>query len=138
MSRYSSFAAVGAGPNIGKLIAEALSAKNASVVVLRRSSSVTDLDLPPSVKIVGVDYTDIESVASVLRDNRVEVVVSTLNNMAMDTQYQLADAAKLASVKVFVPSEFGMPTDGTKAMKFYAHWTASSVSVLLYSRLFGD
>lgn len=115
MSRYTSFAVIGAG-EIGKPIAEALLAVNASVVILRRPSSTIDLGLSPKAKIVGVNYAEIEEVAAVLRENKVEVLISTIGGgpEAYQAQRQLADAAKLAGVKLFVPSEYGIPTNGAK------------------------
>ena len=43
-----------------------------------------------------------------------EVVISTLAYGALPAQRTIADAAKEAGVKLFVPSEYGMPTEGGK------------------------
>ena len=42
-----------------------------------------------------------------------DVVISTVGGPAFARQIDLITAAKLASVKLFVPSEFGGPTDNT-------------------------
>ncbi|KAH7883952.1 hypothetical protein F5I97DRAFT_1814656 [Phlebopus sp. FC_14] len=116
---YKSFAVVGAGPTIGLPIIQAwvyvqplqfLLERNASVIVLTRPSS--SKDLPHGAKLVAVDYSDVDVISSVLRQHSVDVLVSTLNGEGgLLSQYLLSDAAKAAGVKLFVPSEFGMPTN---------------------------
>ncbi|KAF5387861.1 hypothetical protein D9615_000160 [Tricholomella constricta] len=110
MSKYSSFAVVGAG-FVGLPITKALTRKNASVVVLTRSSSKTDLG--DGVKVAPINYTDIAAIIRVLKENRVEVVISTLGSEGLASQNTIAEAAKAAGVKLFVPSEFGVPTEGS-------------------------
>jgi hypothetical protein len=89
--------------------------RGASVVVLARPSS-TSISSPllEGAKIVTVDYTDVKAVASVLREHKVEVLVSALAYGALPSQSPIADAAKEAGVNLFVPSEFGLPTEGGK------------------------
>jgi hypothetical protein len=41
----------------------------------------------------------------------IDVVISTVGTEAISKQYELADAAKAANVKLFVPSEFGDPSE---------------------------
>ena len=41
-----------------------------------------------------------------------DVVISTVPDAALDVQSGIAEAAKEAGVKLFVPSEFGGPTEG--------------------------
>ncbi|KAH7906320.1 hypothetical protein BJ138DRAFT_1175000 [Hygrophoropsis aurantiaca] len=65
-----------------------LLAQNAFVLILTRPSSTAEF--PSGAKVVHVEYSDESAVASALHENGIEVVVSTL----------------------FVPSEFGMPTEG--------------------------
>jgi len=111
MSKYTSFAVVGAGI-IGTPIVEALLAKNASVVVITREGSKTKNDIPAGAKYASVDLTNAEKVADILRDHKVEVVVSTVGSPGLPAQSVLGDASKLAGVKLFVPSEFGFSTIG--------------------------
>lgn len=115
MSLYTSFAVAGAGPTIGGRIVKALLERGASVVVLVRPSS-TSISSPllEGSKIVTADYADVKAVASVLREHKVEVLVSALAYGALPSQSPIADAAKEAGVKLFVPSEFGLPTEGGK------------------------
>jgi hypothetical protein len=44
----------------------------------------------------------------------VHVVISTINLAALDAQVAIAQAAKAAGVSLFIPSEFGGPTDGLR------------------------
>ncbi|KIK47984.1 hypothetical protein CY34DRAFT_798846 [Suillus luteus UH-Slu-Lm8-n1] len=115
MSLYTSFAVAGAGPTIGGRIVKALVERGASVVVLARPSS-TSISNPllEGAKIVTADYADVKAVASVLREHKVEVLVSALAYGALPSQSPIADAAKEAGVNLFVPSEFGLPTEGGK------------------------
>lgn len=65
-------------------------------------------------KRVVVDYSSPSSLSSALSGT--DVVVSTLGGTpeAFASQSILAKAAKEAGVQIFVPSEFGTPTDGTE------------------------
>lgn len=114
MSLYTSFAVAGAGPTIGGRIVKALLERGASVVVLARPSSTSISSPLEGAKIVTADYADVKAVASVLREHKVEVLVSVLAYGALPSQSPIADAAKEAGVKLFVPSEFGLPTEGGK------------------------
>lgn len=109
MSTYKSFAVVGAGPALGKYIVEALLAQNASVVVFTRPESNRTF---PGAKTVPVDYSDEAAITKHLQENKVEVLVSVVGTEIRKVQGVLADAAKKAGVKLFVPSEFGNPSDG--------------------------
>jgi uncharacterized protein YbjT (DUF2867 family) len=57
-----------------------------------------------------VDYSDKQSIKKALTG--VDVVISTISWMALDLQPRIAEAAKDVGVKLFVPSEFGGPTEG--------------------------
>jgi hypothetical protein len=115
MSLYTSFAVVGAGPTIGGRIVKALLERGASVVALARPSSTsTSSPLLEGAKIATADYADVKAVASVLREHKVEVLISAVAYGALPSQSTIADASKEAGVKLFVPSEFGLPTEGGK------------------------
>ncbi|KAJ6549266.1 hypothetical protein DFH09DRAFT_1039456 [Mycena vulgaris] len=110
MSSYKSVAVVGAG-RLGARILSALAAtEKISVILLSRPGS--SKTVPPGVLVVPVDYTDVNAVSSVFKEHKVDVVLSTLGHEGAGMQKSLADAAKLAAVKLFVPSEFGAPTHG--------------------------
>ncbi|KAK0455635.1 uncharacterized protein EV420DRAFT_1272276 [Desarmillaria tabescens] len=119
---YKSFAIFGAAGSIGRYVFDALHERNASIVAITRSSSSSTSALPsaPNVKITKVEgYKNVEEVAAVLRANRIEVVICTLSWKSDEAMYgeetALAGAARAAGVGLFVPSEYGMPTDGGPA-----------------------
>ncbi|KAJ6467457.1 hypothetical protein C8R45DRAFT_838554, partial [Mycena sanguinolenta] len=58
------------------------------------------------------NFTDVVAISAVLKAHKVDVVLSTVPTTAAATQKPLVDAAKLAKVKLFAPSEYGMPSDG--------------------------
>jgi uncharacterized protein YbjT (DUF2867 family) len=57
---------------------------------------------------VSVDYTDVAALTAALKG--IDVVVSTLSFPALQLQVPIAQAAKAAGVRLFVPSEFGLET----------------------------
>jgi len=62
------------------------------------------------VKVIPVDYSNKESIKDALTS--LDVVISTVPPTALDVQLGIAEAAKEAGVKLFVPSEFGGVTEG--------------------------
>lgn len=109
-------ALVGAG-GIGTTILRALvKTKKANVIVLTRASP-NPKTLPPdlaAVPIIEADYTDVSAVTAILKSHDIEILISTLSP-AYQVQYDLADAAKASgTVKLFVPSEWGIPSEGAK------------------------
>jgi len=46
----------------------------------------------------------------------VHVVISTISLMAIDVQVPIAQAAKAAGASLFLPSEFGGPTDNLQGL----------------------
>ncbi|KAF7366618.1 NmrA domain-containing protein [Mycena sanguinolenta] len=109
MELFKSFAVVGAG-TIGLPIINALAARSVSVVLLSRPGSPPKA-LPPGVKVVHVDYNNATSVSEVLKQHRIDVVLSTVAIPGLAGQTSLVDAAKLAGVRLFSPSEYATPTD---------------------------
>ncbi|KAJ3997064.1 hypothetical protein F5050DRAFT_1570180 [Lentinula boryana] len=87
------------------------------VVVLTRPGSKKDLpsDLS-SATVIPVDYTDVAALTALFKEHNIEVVISAVSPPGyVTTQHALADAAKASgSVKLFVPSEWGVPTEGAK------------------------
>ncbi|KIJ21432.1 hypothetical protein PAXINDRAFT_159524 [Paxillus involutus ATCC 200175] len=109
---YTSFAVAGVGKTVGPPIIKSLLARGASVIVLTRSAS--SKVLPEGAKAVQVDYTDVDAVTNALKEHSVDVVISTLAGDGFAAQVPLADAAQAAGVKLYVPSEFGIPTEGAE------------------------
>ncbi|KAF7976124.1 hypothetical protein HWV62_7569 [Athelia sp. TMB] len=108
---YKNIAVIGAG-NIGAPIAKALLAEGANVIVVSRAESKHSKNLPSEIKVVSVSLTDVSALAALFKEHKIEVVVSTVAHEALPHQHLLADAAKQAGVKLFVPSEFGYSTLG--------------------------
>ena len=79
---------------------------------MARAESTSAKDLPSSIKVVSAPLTDVAALATVFKEHKVEVVVSTVAHEALPNQHLLGDAAKEAGVKLFVPSEFGYSTLG--------------------------
>ncbi|KAG6844111.1 hypothetical protein H0H87_009717 [Tephrocybe sp. NHM501043] len=127
MPKYSCFAVVGAG-YIGLHVIKALLQRKASVVVLTSSSSKY---IPDGVKTAHVKYSDIATITRVLQENRVEVVISTLSTDGLSAQNNVAEASKGASVKLFLPSEFGIPTEGSKLGVFAAKDKSASEEIFV-------
>jgi nucleoside-diphosphate-sugar epimerase len=109
MSAYKSFAVIGGG-TVGLPIVNALAAKNVAVVLLSRPGSSTKTT-PPGVQVVQVDLADTAAVAAVFKEHKVDVALSTVGRGGVVAQKLLVDAAKIGAVKLFFPSEYGMPTD---------------------------
>ncbi|KDQ58343.1 hypothetical protein JAAARDRAFT_206289 [Jaapia argillacea MUCL 33604] len=117
MSDFKTFAVAGAG-NIGHyIIEELLKLKHigtvSSVVVLTRESSagtpsITEL-AKQGAKIAPVDYSTPSSLAKAL--DGIDVVISALGGVASASEGPLIEEAKKAGVKLFVPSDYGIPTD---------------------------
>ena len=62
------------------------------------------------VKVIQVDYSNHDSIKHGLTG--VDVVISTISWNAIDVQGKIAAAGKEAGMKFFVPSEFGVNTEG--------------------------
>ncbi|KAH7928779.1 NAD(P)-binding protein [Leucogyrophana mollusca] len=107
---YKSIAVLGVGTVAIPLIKELL-ANGASVLIITRPSPKAR-QIPEGAHHAAIDYTDVSALTAAFRKHGVEVVVSTINHEALDAQPPVAEAAKNAGVKLFVPSEYGLPTAG--------------------------
>jgi uncharacterized protein YbjT (DUF2867 family) len=67
---------------------------------------------------VQVDYADEAAVAGVFKG--IDVVFSTISARVIDQQKALGKAAKVAGVKLFVPSEYGGDTEDVTDGPFLA------------------
>ncbi|KAF5391556.1 hypothetical protein D9757_002513 [Collybiopsis confluens] len=115
MTKLTSFAFVGAGGYIGTFVLSAFLAQapnSATLVVLTRNPN--NVKYPRRVNVAKVDdYDDIDAVADIFSQYKTDVVISTVGYGGFQAQRRMADAARKAgAVKLFVPSEFGSPTDG--------------------------
>lgn len=107
MSTTSKVALAGATGNLGIPVLEALLDADLSVTVLSRvGGNSSKLKQHPNLTIKHVDFNSTQSLTSALQG--VEVVVSCLATLAIGSQNPLIDASVAASVKRFIPAEFGM------------------------------
>ncbi|KIJ12749.1 hypothetical protein PAXINDRAFT_136866 [Paxillus involutus ATCC 200175] len=108
---FKSFAIVGAGPRIGIPIVKAFLAANTPILVIARpSSNVSSLPVDDNnLTVVRADYTSAPNITKVFQEYKIDVLISavSLATGGVPAQHVLADAAKAAGVKLFVPSEFG-------------------------------
>lgn len=65
--------------------------------------------MPDGALAVAVNYADTAALTAALRG--VDVLISVLGGNGLLVQIPLAEAAKAAGVKLFVPSEFGNPNE---------------------------
>jgi uncharacterized protein YbjT (DUF2867 family) len=108
---FKSFAIVGAGPHIGIPIVKAFLAINTPILVIARpSSNVSALPTgDQNLKVVRADYASSPDIIKVLQEHNIDVLISAVSLVTggVAAQYSFAEAAKVAGVKLFVPSEFG-------------------------------
>jgi nucleoside-diphosphate-sugar epimerase len=105
-------ALAGAAGNLGKaILKELLNSGLFEVTVLSREAS--EHPFPSDVKVVKVDYTNLESLTSALTGQ--DALVSALAATGIASQKLLIDAAVKAGVKRFIPSEFGCDLKNPKA-----------------------
>ncbi|KAJ5718378.1 NAD(P)-binding protein [Penicillium malachiteum] len=105
MSFLSKVAVAGASGNLGLSIVNQLIKNGFEVTILTRDSSQK---FPPGIRVCRVDYNSSESLVSALSGQ--SAVVSALPRHALDIQALLIDAAVIAGVQRFIPSEFGPDT----------------------------
>ncbi|KAI0300091.1 NAD-P-binding protein [Multifurca ochricompacta] len=116
MSGFKNFTIAGSGVVGDYIIRELLKLKEEGkidkVTILTRSdSSSLDQHRASGVTITVVNYGSAESLKNAVTGS--DVVISTVGHgaVALQAQHLLAEQAKAAGVKLFVPSEFGHTTD---------------------------
>nr|GAT55866.1 predicted protein [Mycena chlorophos] len=109
---FKTFAVFGAGL-VGAPIVRALHARGATVIaVIRPGTAHQALPLPAQVPVFERACTEAYEIGQLLRENSVEVVISTLSAANVDSQNCLAETAREAGARLFVPSEFGIVSEG--------------------------
>ncbi|PVH88306.1 NAD(P)-binding protein [Cadophora sp. DSE1049] len=109
----------GASGNLGSaIVKELLDSKLFDITVLTRQSS--SHSFPPDVKVVKVDYADLESLTAAVSGQ--DALVSAIATLAISSQKRLIDAAVKAGVKRVIPSEFGcdLKNPQTRTLPVYA------------------
>ena len=101
-----------ASGNLGTVILEELlkSGLFEVTILIRETSAHT---FPPGVKVVKVDFSNLDSLTNALTGQ--DALVSALASLAIASQRLLIDAAVAAGVKRILPSEFGNNLKNPKA-----------------------
>ncbi|KAL1659999.1 hypothetical protein GGF50DRAFT_119353 [Schizophyllum commune] len=112
-SESMSIVVAGAQGSVGKpTILSLASFPDISVLALTRKVATRSDWLSRGVVHAGIHFDDVDGTADVLREHKVEVLISAVSHGAFMAQIPLADAAKAAGVRLFVPSEYGTTTIG--------------------------
>lgn len=107
----TSIAVIGSGYIGTRIITALVATGTIKVVIVSRNPNPEAL--PSDAVIVKIDaYTNRDSLTAALTQHRISVVVCTVAATALEIQTSIADAAKAAGVKLFLPSEFGTSTEG--------------------------
>ncbi|KAF8845746.1 NAD(P)-binding protein [Paxillus ammoniavirescens] len=107
---FKSFAVLGAG-TLGLPLAKELLANGASVLIVTRPSS-KHRKIPAEATHVSVDFTDVQALSDHFRRHNCEVVISAVNHYHLEVQPPTLEAAKNAGVKLYLPSDYGFPSEG--------------------------
>ncbi|KAH7420025.1 hypothetical protein BKA64DRAFT_652219 [Cadophora sp. MPI-SDFR-AT-0126] len=106
-------AVAGGSGGVGRAIIEVLKQQATHEYIILSRKDNPELSAEIGVKIIGVNYTDLESAKKVLEENKIHTVLSALSLQSQehsDAQIGLIHAAAASStVKRFAPSEFGIP-----------------------------
>ena len=117
MSAINNVAVAGASGRLGRALVKELLEAGFSVTALTRQDS--DLDLGPDVKVVQVDYNNLQSLTEAVSGH--DALVSTVTTGVKDQQKLLVDAAIAGGVKRLVPSEFGCDLENAKTRALPAY-----------------
>ncbi|KAI0284500.1 NAD-P-binding protein [Russula brevipes] len=116
MSNFRRFAIVGAG-NVGGFIVEELLKQKAAASI----DEITIVSRPQNqsfaargVRIATAEFTDVPALTTALAGTH--VVISTISLLAVDIQVPVAQAAKAAGASLFLPSEYGGPTNNLQGL----------------------
>ncbi|KAL2671279.1 hypothetical protein Neosp_013859 [[Neocosmospora] mangrovei] len=107
MSAIKTVAIAGASGDLGSHVFKKFVASDFTIRVLKRAGS--ESTFPEGTDVVEVDYASVESLTAALKGQ--DAVVSTLTTLAAGAQETLIEAALVAGVKRFIPSEFGSNLD---------------------------
>ncbi|EHK26740.1 uncharacterized protein TRIVIDRAFT_137438, partial [Trichoderma virens Gv29-8] len=103
---------VGAGGNLGTHVLQSLIEAKFNVSVMSRASSKAAF--PENVRVYKTDYSE-SSLISALEGH--DAVVSTIGGSGLKEQQKIIDAAIIAGVKRFIPSEYGIDICHPKALE---------------------
>ncbi|KAG7410207.1 Oxidoreductase BOA1 [Fusarium oxysporum f. sp. raphani] len=105
-------AVAGETGGLGRAIVDAIKAHGKHEVLVLSRKNTTGLEESLGARVVTVDYSNVDSLASILEKRNVEIVISAVNNISgdNDSEINLIRAAdKPKTTKRFIPSYFGTP-----------------------------
>lgn len=103
-----------AGGNVGTILIPALLDAGFTVSALVRPS--TNATFPGNVTVQRADYTDFNALVAAFKGQ--DAVISTMGTFSAHLQQTAIDAAAVANVKRFIPSEYGGDTSHTDNVSF--------------------
>ncbi|KAK7061071.1 hypothetical protein VNI00_000806 [Paramarasmius palmivorus] len=131
MARSKRIAVAGGTGGIGSHIIEGLleikERDSLHIIILSRSSKPDVQFAGASAPVIGVDYTDVDAVAAILREHQIDTIISTVSGFEFIdifevAQQRLLDAAlRVPSVHRFAPSEFAVSSEKLASVSFYHH-----------------
>ncbi|KAH6690214.1 hypothetical protein BKA61DRAFT_625670 [Leptodontidium sp. MPI-SDFR-AT-0119] len=125
-------AVAGGAGGVGKTFVKALSRTSHEVFVLSRSEQNSNA---PNVKYLKVDYSNIDSIVTLLEAKNIDTVLSAITMESSTTshaQLNLISAAENSTVtKRFIPSEFGVIANAeSAALDPYAQYWVENAEAL--------
>ncbi|RKK31762.1 hypothetical protein BFJ67_g15080, partial [Fusarium oxysporum f. sp. cepae] len=105
-------AIAGGTGGLGRTLVDAIKARGKHEVLVLSRRNMTGLEESLGARVVTVDYSDVDSLASILEERNVEIVISTVNNISGDNSSEvnlIRAADKSKTTKRFIPSYFGTP-----------------------------
>ncbi|KAJ5883930.1 uncharacterized protein N7473_010816 [Penicillium subrubescens] len=105
---------IGAGGNVGTILIPALLDAGFTVSALVRPS--TNATFVGNVTVQKADYTDFNALVAAFKGQ--DAVISTMGTFSAHLQQTAIDAAAVANVKRFIPSEYGGDTSHTDNVSF--------------------
>ncbi|RSL84649.1 hypothetical protein BHE90_006527 [Fusarium euwallaceae] len=105
-------AIAGGTGGLGRALVEAIQARGKHQVLVLTRKDTPGLAERLGAPIATVDYSNVDSIASILEESNIEIVISAVNNISGDnsSEINLIHAAeKSKPTKRFIPSYFGTP-----------------------------
>ncbi|KAL7941283.1 hypothetical protein V8C42DRAFT_181470 [Trichoderma barbatum] len=123
MAVIRNVAVAGASGNLGSPVLKALLEADFNVTVLTRSQRPGIYG--NNVTVIEVDFDSVSSLTSALQGQ--DAVVSTVGRAGLEGQRIVIDAAIVAGVQRFIPSDFGVCTTSPKVSELPLYSTFASV-----------
>ncbi|KAG7426751.1 Oxidoreductase BOA1 [Fusarium oxysporum f. sp. raphani] len=105
-------AVAGGTGGLGRALVDAIKAHGKHEVLVLSRKNTTGLEESLGARVVTVDYSNVDSLASILEERNIEIVISAVNNISGDNHPEInliRAADKSETTKRFIPSYFGTP-----------------------------